>query len=181
VNFRARLTLALLVIAIVPLAIVGYGVRREMTARLDAEAARRVSAVRGALTSGLTATIVADRAKLQSLASDLAADNRFRIGLTGEESPERRWLLDWARGSMKLAGFAVLQIQDSAGRVLSSGQFRNDFDHVAPELPARDCCVAHQCRRRHCANTRRLRARARDERRVYRSRRAIHRSRRRGI
>jgi signal transduction histidine kinase len=134
VSFRARLTLALLAIAIVPLAILGYGVRREMTTRLDDEAARRVDAVRAALSSGLSATIAADRARLQSLASDLAADNRFRIDIASGNATERRWLLDWASGSMKLAGFAVLQLQDSAGRVLSSGQFRNDFDRVAPAL-----------------------------------------------
>ena len=134
-SFRARLTVAFLAVAVVPLAIFGYGVRREMTTRLDDEAARRVDAVRAAVTSGLSATIAADRARLQSLASDLAADNRFRIGLTNASSAERRWLLDWAGRTMNLAGFAVLQLQDSAGRVLSSGQFRNDFDRVAPDLP----------------------------------------------
>lgn len=134
-SFRARLTFALLAVAIVPLAILGYGVRREMTGRLDEDAARRVGAVHTTLTAELSATIAADHARLLSLATDLAADNRFRIALTSDDSPERRWLLDWARGSMTLAGFAVLQIQDSAGRVLSSGQFRNDFDRVAPALP----------------------------------------------
>lgn len=134
-NFRARLTLALLAIALVPLAILGYGIRREMTARLDEEAARRMDAVRGSLGSSLSATITADRARLQSLASDLAADNRFRIGIANGNAAERRWLLDWAGGSMQLAGLAVLQLQDSAGRVISSGQFRNDFDRVAPEIP----------------------------------------------
>lgn len=134
-TFRARLTLALVAIAILPLAILGYGVRREMTARLDDDAARRVDAARAALASGLSATIGADRARLQSLASDLAADNRLRIALASEDSPERRWLLDWASGSMKLAGFVVLQLQDSAGRVLSAGQFRNDYDRVNSALP----------------------------------------------
>lgn len=134
-NFRARLTLGMVAVAVIPLAILGYGVRREMTARLDADAARRVDAVRAALASELATTVAAERARLQSLASDLNADNRFRIALTNEDSPDRRWLLDWASASMKLAGFAVLQLQDSAGRVLSSGQFRNDFDRVAPDLP----------------------------------------------
>ena len=134
-TFRARLTLALVVIAVLPLAILGYGVRREMTARLDDDAAHRVSTVGAALTSGLSATIAADLARLQSLASGLATDNRFRIGLANEDSPERQWLLDWASGSMKLAGFAVLQLQDSTGRILSAGQFRNDYDRVAPALP----------------------------------------------
>jgi signal transduction histidine kinase len=134
VSFRVRFTLALITIAIVPLAILGYGVRREMTTRLDVDAVRRVDAVRAAMHSGLAATVAGDRARLQSLAADLATDNRFRIGLSNENSPERRWLLDWASASMKFAGFAVLQLQDSTGRVLSSGQFRNDFDRIAPAL-----------------------------------------------
>ncbi len=36
---------------------------------------------------------------------------------------------------MRLTGFAVLQVQDSSGRILSSGQFRNDYDRVAPTVP----------------------------------------------
>jgi signal transduction histidine kinase len=36
---------------------------------------------------------------------------------------------------MRLTGFAVLQVQDSSGRILSSGQFRNDYDRVAPLVP----------------------------------------------
>lgn len=134
-SFRARFTFALLAIAVVPLVILGYGIRREMTTRLDDEAARRMDAARASLKSGLSATIAADRARLESLASDLAADNRFRTAIANGNSAERRWLLDWASGSMSLAGFTVLQLQDSAGRVLSSGQFRNDFDRVAPNLP----------------------------------------------
>lgn len=143
-SFRARLTLWLLAIAVVPLAILGYGVRREMTTRLDDGAARHVDAVRGAVTSGVAAALAADRLRLQSLAAELAADNRFRIALSNEDSPERRWLLDWASGSMKLAGFALLQLQDSSGRVLSAGQFRNDYDRIAPALPrAIDAAPTH--------------------------------------
>ncbi len=88
-SFRARLTLWLLAIAIVPLAILGYGVRREMTTRLDDDAARHVDAVRGAVTSELAGTLAADRLRLQSLATELAADNRFRIALGNEDSPEQ--------------------------------------------------------------------------------------------
>jgi signal transduction histidine kinase len=37
---------------------------------------------------------------------------------------------------MRVTGLAMLQLQDSAGRILSSGHFRNAFDRVEPELPA---------------------------------------------
>jgi signal transduction histidine kinase len=36
---------------------------------------------------------------------------------------------------MRLSGLSLLQVQDSAGRILSSGHFRNEFDQLQPELP----------------------------------------------
>lgn len=135
-TFRTRLTLAFGVIALVPLLVFGYGVRREMTSRLEDDAARRVASVTAAVNAALAQAAAADRTRLQSLAADLAADNRFRIALVDQNSAERRWLLDWARNTMQLGGLAILQVQDSAGRILSSGQFRNDFDRLDPALPA---------------------------------------------
>jgi len=136
VTFRTRLTFAFGVIALVPLLVFGYGVRREMTSRLDADAARRVASVTSAVNAALAQAAAADHARLRSLAADLAADNRFRIALVDGNSAEHRWLLDWARNTMQLGGLAILQVQDSAGRILSSGQFRNDFDRLDPALPA---------------------------------------------
>ncbi|HUX33051.1 MAG TPA: HAMP domain-containing sensor histidine kinase [Gemmatimonadaceae bacterium] len=135
-TFRTRLTFAFGVIALVPLLVFGYGVRREMTSRLDADAARRVASVTSAVNAALAQAAAADHARLRSLAADLAADNRFRIALVDGNSAEHRWLLDWARNTMQLGGLAILQVQDSAGRILSSGQFRNDFDRLDPALPA---------------------------------------------
>ncbi len=135
-SFRVRLTLAFGAIALVPLLVFGYGVRAEMTSRLDAESARRLAAVTDAVNADLSQTIAADQARLRSLATELAADNRFRLAIASPASGERRWLLDWAPASMQLGGFAMLQLQDSTGRILSSGQFRNDFDRMDPALPA---------------------------------------------
>lgn len=135
-TFRARITVAFVALALIPLLVFGYGVRREMTSRLDDGAARQVAGAAATLNAELTQTIAADQARLKSLAKDLAADNRFRIAISNDNLPERRWLLDWAPISMQLDGFAMLQLQDSAGRILSSGQFRNDYDRVDPELPA---------------------------------------------
>src|SRR5690606_41645795 len=42
-NFRARLTLAFLTIAALPLLILGYGVRREMTSRLEDRKSTRLN------------------------------------------------------------------------------------------------------------------------------------------
>ena len=135
-TFRTRLTLAFGAVALLPLIVFGYGVHREMTTRLDDEAARRVDAAAAVIHSELSQAVAADRARLRSLAADLATDNRFRLALLDPTSAEHRWLLDWASNTMKMGGFAVLQLQDSAGRILSSGQFRNDYDRDDPGLPA---------------------------------------------
>jgi signal transduction histidine kinase len=134
-SFRTRLTLALVALAVAPLIVLGYGIRREMTAQLDADAMRRVRAADAALHDRLTLSLDAEHRRLESLTADLAGDNRFRIAIADPSSAERRWLLDWAPAAMRLTGFAVLQVQDSSGRILSSGQFRNDYDRVAPAAP----------------------------------------------
>jgi signal transduction histidine kinase len=134
VSFRTRVTLALLALAVVPLLVLGYGVRRETRARLDADATRRVRATADAIDARLSQSFDPIRATLESLGGDLADDNRFRAALAGENA-ERRWLLDWASSVMLPSRLLVLQLQDSSGRILSSGQFRNDFDRVAPALP----------------------------------------------
>ena len=36
---------------------------------------------------------------------------------------------------MRLSGLSVLQVQDTAGRIVSSGHFRNEYDEVRRELP----------------------------------------------
>ncbi|HEY5219349.1 MAG TPA: HAMP domain-containing sensor histidine kinase [Gemmatimonadaceae bacterium] len=135
-TFRTRLALWFGVIALAPLLVFGYGVRREMTSRLTDEAARRVAAITTSVNTELAQASSADRDRLHSLVAALVTDNRFRIALLDQNSPERRWLLDWARNTMQLGGLAVLQLQDSAGRILSSGQFRNDFDRDDAALPA---------------------------------------------
>jgi signal transduction histidine kinase len=48
---------------------------------------------------------------------------------------ERTYLLDWAEQAMRTTGLDMLQVQDSAGRILSSGHFRNEFDRLDPTLP----------------------------------------------
>ena len=135
-TFRTRLTLAFSAIAIVPLLTFGYGVRREMSSTLDAEAERRVATATSTVLVELAQAAAADHARLRSFAADLAADNRVRIALVDRNSAEHRWLLDWASNTMRLGGLAVLQLQDSSGHILSSGQFRNDFDRLDPALPA---------------------------------------------
>ena len=95
-SFQVRLTLALVAIAALPLVLLGYGVQREMTARLDADAAQRVDAARSAVAARLAELQADQQRRLESLAAELAGDNRFRSALSDPESADRQWLLDWA-------------------------------------------------------------------------------------
>jgi signal transduction histidine kinase len=72
--------------------------------------------------------------RLHAMASQIARDNRIRLALQGDPG-NRSYLLDYAGQSMRLSGLSMLQIQDSTGRILSSGHFRNQFDQVEATLP----------------------------------------------
>lgn len=134
-SFRIRLFAALLVAVALPLALLTLGVRREMTRRLAADDARRSAAVAAVLGDELAREDAALRARLAALRGRLADDNRFRAALQGDLG-ERRYLLDWAGEALRLTGLAFLRVQDSAGTILSSGHFRNEYDRVEPTFAA---------------------------------------------
>jgi signal transduction histidine kinase len=134
VSFRARLFLVSTLAVLVPLAVLAFGVRREMDRRLGDEGRRRGAAAVGRLGVELARERERVVARLEALSRDLAADNRFRLGLLGH-SASRAYVLDWAGEAMRLSGLSVLQVQDTAGRIVSSGHFRNEYDEVRGELP----------------------------------------------
>ena len=134
-SFRTRLFLAIGLSVVIPLAALALGVRREMDRRLTGEYENRVTAAVASLETDLARTSGALGRRLRALASTLAADNRFRLAVVQGDPSSRRYLLDYAGEAMRLAGLSMLQIQDSAGRILSSGHFRNQFDQRQPELP----------------------------------------------
>jgi two-component system, NtrC family, nitrogen regulation sensor histidine kinase NtrY len=133
-SFRARLFVALAVAALVPIGILAFGVRREMTRRLTEENVRRTSAAVAALRDDLARESAATATRLATIAADLSRDNGVRLALQGD-AVSRRALLDVAGRAMRGAGLAALQLQDSAGRILSSGHFRNAYDRLDPETP----------------------------------------------
>ena len=134
-SFRARLFLALVLAALLPLSALAFGVRREMTRRLTVENARRGDAAVAALRDDLARESAAVAARLATLVAGLGRDNGLRLALVQGDAGARRGLLDLAGGSMRSSGLTMLQIQDSAGRILSSGHFRNAYDRVEPVLP----------------------------------------------
>ena len=134
-SFRGRLFLALTVAALLPLSMLALGVRREMTRRLTAESTRRADAAVAALRDDLSRESAAVAARLAALVAELERDNRFRLALVQRDAGARRSLLDLAGEAMRASGLDVLQIQDSAGHILSSGHFRNEFDRAEPAVP----------------------------------------------
>ena len=136
-SFRTRLALWFLAGAVVPVLVLGFFVRSEMTTRLTAQFERRVDALAGVVERDLATERDGIRAALAPIADRMADDTRFRRAAVDGIADERPYLLDYAGGSMRLAGLSMLQIQDESGRVISSGHFRNDYDRIDAELPER--------------------------------------------
>ncbi len=134
-SFRSRLFLAFLLVLLVPLAVLGFGVRREMERRLTAEYRERVRSLAELVQLDLAREGGQLGRRLEALRDELADDNRFRTAALQEDPGARGWLLDWAGEAQRLTGLDYLWLQDSGGRVLSSGHFRNEFDRVEPDLP----------------------------------------------
>ncbi|HET9727662.1 MAG TPA: ATP-binding protein [Gemmatimonadales bacterium] len=135
-TFRARLFTGFTLAALLPLGLLAFGVRREMTRRLTVEDASRATAAAGALRDDLARESDAIASRVAAVRGDLERDNRLRLAIVQGQGGARRSLLDLAGPAMRAAGLDLLQLQDSAGRVVSSGHFRNEFDRVDTVLPA---------------------------------------------
>ncbi|MEP7326564.1 MAG: HAMP domain-containing sensor histidine kinase [Gemmatimonadota bacterium] len=131
-SFRSRLLIGIALAATIPLGLMLYGVHREMTRRLSSQVDSQVAGAVASVQSQLGQQGRTTRERLRSMAADLGGDNRFRLAELAGDTVARAWLLDWGSQNMRASGFAVLELQDSTGRVISSGHFRNQFDQVAP-------------------------------------------------
>jgi signal transduction histidine kinase len=136
VSFRGRLLAAMGALAIVPLAVIALGLRHEMTERLTAQYERRVEGLAGVAREDLDREGASIANRLAAVTSAMRDDNRFRLGVVSGAPAEREYVLDYAGRAMHAAGFAMLQIQDETGRIVSSGHFRNEYGRLEPELPA---------------------------------------------
>jgi signal transduction histidine kinase len=136
-TFRTRLLLAFAAVVAVPLVVLGFGVRREMSNRLSTQYEGRVASLVAIIEDDLSNESEAIAARLAALREALREDNRFRLAAVQAVPTERPYLLDYASDAMHLAGLSMFQIQDAAGRILSSGHFRNEYDRLDPEVPLR--------------------------------------------
>ena len=132
-SLRARLLLAFALIVLVPLALLAFGFRYEVTRRLSEAYGRQLEIVQNAVDDDLQRTGATAQQQLNALAAALPDDNRFRAGLAGIPE-ERQYLLDWAASAMRLTGLSLLQLFDENGQILSSGHFRNEHGRTTPAL-----------------------------------------------
>jgi signal transduction histidine kinase len=135
-SLRTRLLLAFGAVVLIPIALLALGLRRDMTSRLKQEYQFRVDQVVQIVREDLERESGAIADRLASLESALLNDNRFRLAAVAGVESERAYLLDYAGGAMRLTGLSMLQIQDGAGRILSSGHFRNEHGRVEAGLAA---------------------------------------------
>lgn len=134
-TFRSRLLLAFAAAALLPLLLLARGVRRQLESRLTAQYARRVDALASIVTDDVARESASIAVRLETVARRVRDDNRLRLAVIHGAPSEREYLLDYAHEAMQLTGLSMLQIQDEAGRIVSSGHFRNEFDRLEPELP----------------------------------------------
>jgi signal transduction histidine kinase len=135
VTFRGRLLVTFVGIVVIPTGVLAFGVRREMRGRLTAQYRDRVASVTAALQNEVEREGANIARRLSAIGEALEADNRFRLGAVQEVQSQRSYVLDYAANAMQLAGLDLLQIQDDAGRIVTSGHFRNAFDQIEPDLP----------------------------------------------
>jgi signal transduction histidine kinase len=133
-SFRTRLFLAILLAVLVPLGALAFGVRRELEKRVTREYESRVTSMTRVIESDLARESGIVGVRLRAMALQLSRDNRFRLAAVQNDPANRSYLLNYAGEAMQLSGLSVLQIQDSSGRIISSGHFRNQFDRPAAEL-----------------------------------------------
>jgi two-component system, NtrC family, nitrogen regulation sensor histidine kinase NtrY len=134
-SFRTRLFLAILLAVGLPLSALAWGVGHELGQRVTAQYQQRVSSLAAMIEADLARESGTVASRLAALSTELSHDDHIRLAVLQFDLRYRQYLLDYAGAAMRLAGLSILQLQDSSGKILSSGHFRNQFDQLQPELP----------------------------------------------
>src|SRR6185503_10496659 len=111
-SLRTRLLLAFAAIVLIPMALLAFGLRQEMSRRLSAEYQRRVDGVVAVIGEDLARESAGIAERLASLAGALQNDNAFRRAAVAGLETDREYLLDYASTAMRLTGLSMLQVQD---------------------------------------------------------------------
>src|SRR5438093_2414634 len=135
-SLRSRLLLAFAAVVVIPIALLAFGLRQEMARRRSEGYQLRVDRAVEVIREDLARESASIAERIGSLESALLNDNRFRLAAVAGVESERNYLLDYAGEAMRLTGLSMLQIQDSDGRIISSGHFRNEHGRLEPALAA---------------------------------------------
>ncbi len=133
-SFRLRLLFAFLFAGLLPILLLAFVVRQEMTERLTDLHQQQVETQAAQITTVLQTEHQRIGDALKQLQQLMQDDNQLRATLADQNAP-RRYVLDYAYAQIELLGLSYLQIQDSEGRILSSGHFRNEYNRLEPEVP----------------------------------------------
>jgi signal transduction histidine kinase len=133
-SLRTRLLIAFAIVVLIPIAVLAFGLRQEMTRRLSGEYQFRVDNVVEVIREDLDRESTGIAERLSSLKAALLNDNRFRLAAVAGVETEREYLLDYAGTAMRLTGLSMLQIHDGDGTIISSGHFRNGHGRVEAGL-----------------------------------------------
>src|SRR5262249_37604506 len=133
-TLRTRMLLAFGIVALVPLAMLAFGLRQEITKHFSEEYQTRLDADVESIREDLQRESDGVSRQLASLQSALQKDNTFRLAAVAGVESERNYLIDYAGSAMRLTGLSMLQIQDADGSILSSGHFRNEYGRAEPDL-----------------------------------------------
>lgn len=134
-NLRGQILIGAILMAVLPLGlavrIISSGVEDRFTELDTGRVVNQLALVRDDLNrqSGQVSTL------LDALAETIAADNRFRLAASGTRDDLRPYLQDFAPRQMSLMNLDLLQIQDAAGQVISSGHFPHAHGQMDPRLP----------------------------------------------
>ena len=116
--------LAFAAVVLIPIALLALGIRLDITRRLSNEYQVRVDSVVAVIGEDLGLESAGIGERLGSLKNALLNDQRFRLAVLGVET-EQTYLANYAANAMRLTGLSVLHIQDSEGRIISSGSDRD--------------------------------------------------------
>ncbi len=134
-SFRYRLFIAFLLAGLVPIVVLAFVVRNEMTERLtrmyESQITDQVEAIVDVF--GVQSEEIA--IALSRLKNVILDDNRLRTLLIDRNTQDRRYLLDFAMEQLPFTGLDMLQLQGESSRILSSGHFRNEYDRIEKNLP----------------------------------------------
>ena len=118
----------------VPLAVVGVASRRRVSDALASQYEQRVEALVAVIQQDIRRQDRMVSERLAAIAEAIRRDNPLRQGVL-QGGTSRAYVLDYAADAMRRSGLDMLQLQDSSGRIVSSGHFRNEYDLMESALP----------------------------------------------